>query len=167
MGRPSEFTQEVADRICSELSEGKSLRTVCLAEEMPDKATVFRWLRENKSFCDQYTQAKDESALADEEILQDLGDEAIRVSQEVDAKAANAVVSAYKLKADNLKWAMSKKKPKKYGDKVDMTTNGKDLPLPLLSYVSNVPTDTVKQNLCQEESTKEALSLKPILEKPN
>jgi hypothetical protein len=34
-GRPSDYNQETADRICSQLAEGKSMRTVCLAEDMP------------------------------------------------------------------------------------------------------------------------------------
>ena len=34
-------------------------------------------------------------------------------------------MQAVKLKADNLKWSMSKMKPKKYGDKVDVTSDGK------------------------------------------
>ena len=132
MARPTIFTKDLGDKICEELSQGKSLRTVCLADDMPDKASVFRWLRTNKEFCDQYARAKEESADADNEVLEDIGDEAIAESKTVDPKASSAVVSAYKLKADNLKWFMSKKKPKKYGDKLDMTTNGKDLPIPLL-----------------------------------
>ena len=106
-------------------------------DDMPDKATVFRWLRENKIFHDQYAYAKEESADADLETIEDIGDIAIKESKSVDPKAANAVVSAYKLKADNIKWGMSKKKPKKYGDKLDITTNGKDLPVPLYAGKSN------------------------------
>ena len=123
-GRPSKYSKELGDRICDKLSEGNSLRTVCLDDDMPDKATVFRWLRTNKEFCDQYRYAKDESADADLETIEDIGDLAIEHSEEADPKAASAVVNAYKLKADNLKWAMSKKKPKKYGDKVDLTSGG-------------------------------------------
>ena len=125
MARPSDYTQEIADKICAQLAEGKSLRTVCLQEDMPDKQTVFSWIRTHKEFLDQYARAKEESADADLETIEDLGDLAIEESKTADPKAANAVVSAYKLKADNLKWAMSKKRPKKYGDKVDVTSDGK------------------------------------------
>src|SRR5688572_12170084 len=75
-GRPSEYSQELADEICAQLSEGVSLRTVCKAEEMPDKATVFRWLRTIPAFCDQYTRAKDESADALVEESLDIADDA-------------------------------------------------------------------------------------------
>ena len=142
MARPTIFTKDLGDKICEELSQGKSLRTVCLANDMPDKASVFNWFRTNKEFLDQYARAKEESADADNEVLEDIGDEAITESKSVDPKASSAVVSAYKLKADNLKWFMSKKKPKKYGDKLDMTTNGKDLPIPLLNGIHNHNSDS-------------------------
>ncbi len=136
-GRPSDYTQELADKICSQLSEGISLRTVCLADDMPDKSTIFRWFREKPIFKDQYVQAKEESADAQHEDLAEIGNEAIIEAKTVNEKAANAVVSAYKLKADNLKWSMSKMKPKKYGDKLDLSNNGKDFPTPLLHVLRN------------------------------
>lgn len=125
VGRPSDYTQEKAVEICQLLAQGKSMRTVCAMEDMPDEATLFRWMRDNEEFRKQYAQAKEESADALNEIVLDLGDQAIEHSQRVDFKASNAVVSAYKLKADNLKWYMSKMKPKKYGDKVDVTSDHK------------------------------------------
>ncbi len=123
-GRPSIYTQELADRICNQLSDGISLRTVCLAEDMPSKTTVFTWLRINKDFLDQYARACDERVESQHEDLLELGDEAVNLAQSVSDKAAGAVVQAVKLKADNMKWSMSKMKPKKYGDKVDVTSGG-------------------------------------------
>lgn len=130
-GRPTIYSKELSDQICARLAEGVSLREVCLADDMPAASSVFKWLSENKDFSEQYVRATDERTEAQQEILLEIGDRAIAHSETADPKAANAVVSAYKLKADNLKWSMSKMKPKKYGDKLDMTTNGKDLPTPI------------------------------------
>jgi len=138
VGRPSDYTKELGDRICERIADGLSLRTICLAEDMPDKATVFRWLRSHQDFCDQYARATDERTESHHEDLLELGDEALRVAQAVDKQVANAAVSAVKLKADNLKWSMSKMKPKKYGDKIDMTTNGKDIPTPIYGSKSTL-----------------------------
>lgn len=138
MARPCDYTKDLGDSICEKLSDGLSLRTVCLADDMPSKATVFNWLRINKEFLDQYARATDERAEAHHEDLLELGDEAVKLAQNVDKQVSNAVVSAVKLKADNLKWSMSKMKPKKYGDKIDMTTNGKDLPIPIYNAQSTV-----------------------------
>lgn len=138
IGRPSDYTQELADEFCKRLATGKSLRTVCLADDMPSGQTIFNWFRTHKEFLEQYALAKQAAADAQYEILEDLSDEAIEESKsrEHDPKAINAIVSAYKLKADNLKWAMSKMKPKKYGEKLDVTSDGKALPTPILGGIS-------------------------------
>lgn len=134
-GRPTTYSVETAKRLCALLAEGKSLRTVCKEEGMPDLSTVFEWIRTHEEFSLQYAMAKAESSEAWHEELADLGDQAIELAQSVDSKASGAVVQAVKLKADNIKWMMSKMKPKKYGEKLDHTTNGKDLPVPILGYV--------------------------------
>lgn len=131
VGRPSDYSQETAQKICEYISNGKSLRATCLEEGMPSAVTVFKWMREHEEFLNQYARATEERAEAQNESLLDLGDEAIRLAQEVDVKASSAVVQAVKLKADNLKWVMSKMKPKKYGDKVDLTTGGEKFPAPI------------------------------------
>lgn len=131
MARPTDYTKELAEELCNRVADGNSLRTVCLSEDMPDKSTIFRWFRLYKEFNDQYAQACDERVEAQHEDLLELGDEAVRLAQWVNDKVSNAVVSAVKLKADNMKWSMSKMKPKKYGDRIDHTTNGKDLPTPI------------------------------------
>lgn len=145
IGRPSDFTQELADRICAKLAGGESLRTVCKGDDMPSLQTIFNWIRTKPGFFEQYARAAEERTEAHNEMILDLGDEAIGKSQEVDPKSSGAVVQAYKLKADNLKWVMSKMKPKKYGDKIDMTTNGKDLPTPILGHVPNNNVDNQGQ----------------------
>lgn len=135
LGRPSIFTQELADRICERIALGESMRSICRDEEMPAMQTIWRWLRENKIFSERYESATKERTEAQNEILLELGDQALEEAYKADPKAANAVVSAVKLKADNLKWVMSKMKPKKYGDKMDLTSDGKQLPTPLLHIV--------------------------------
>lgn len=141
-GRPSKYTQELADRICAELAEGKSMRTVCKADDVPDMTTVFRWLRENESFRQQYTKAKEESADALIEEMLDIADDGsndlmtiTRGNKEYEIENKE-VTNRSRLRVDTRKWIASKLKPKKYGDKLDMTTNGKDLPTPIYGSIS-------------------------------
>jgi len=124
-GRPSKYTKELSDEICALLSQGLSLRSVCRIKGMPDITTIFEWMRVHPDFSPQYALATNERTEAQHEDLLELGDEAIKLSQTVDTKVSGAVVQAVKLKADNMKWSMSKMKPKKYGDKVDVTSDGK------------------------------------------
>lgn len=69
-GRPSGYSEEVADTICQELMEGKGLRTICALEGMPGAATVYKWLGQYEGFQERYAHAREVQAdvLADEII---------------------------------------------------------------------------------------------------
>lgn len=123
-GRPTSYNPETANYICAELAQGRSLRSVLLDEGMPVGQTVFSWLRTFPEFLEQYARAKEESADSLADDIQDIADKTLR--SVYDPQAARVAIDAYK-------WTASKLKPKKYGDKLDMTTNGKDLPMPILS----------------------------------
>jgi hypothetical protein len=124
MGRPSDYTQDLADKICSELADGKSMRTVCSADEMPDKATVFRWIRTIEEFRNQYTRAKEESADALTDEMIDIADDGTNdyiTKTNDDGSEYEALNSEHiqrsRLRIETRKWLSSKLKPKKYGDK--------------------------------------------------
>jgi len=123
-GRPTIYTQELADTICLRLACGESMRSVCRDKGMPSMQTVWRWLREKRDFREQYDYAKQESADAMAEDALGIADEAFDVIIGND-KSDGARVQAKKLAVDTRKWMMSKMKPKKYGDKVDITSDGK------------------------------------------
>tara|TARA_R110000850_G_C9996087_1_gene467965 strand:+ start:15042 stop:15476 length:435 start_codon:yes stop_codon:yes gene_type:complete len=122
MARPSEYTQETADKICAELSMGVSLRTVCKADHLPCIATVFNWFRSYPEFLEQYTRAKEESADAMAEDILDISDNATNDWMETDDDAGYRLngenIQRSRLRVESRKWLMSKQKPKKYGDKI-------------------------------------------------
>jgi hypothetical protein len=151
VGRPNGYTQELADRICAELALGYSLRTVCKSDDMPAVATVFNWFRKYPEFLEQYTRAKEESAdaMADEVI--DIADNAENDWMIINRKDGSEAwqlngehVQRSRLRIETRKWLMAKMKPKRYGEKIDLTTNGKDLPTPILGGTAkggDVPAD--------------------------
>ena len=132
-GRPSVYTDILAAEICERLADGESLRTICEAEEMPHKSTIFRWLAANKDFRDQYAQAREEQAanLADE--LFDIADDGSNDWMERRGEDGETIgwslngeaVQRSKLRLDTRKWYLSKILPKKYGDKLDLNHSGK------------------------------------------
>lgn len=144
-GRPSDYTQELADKICSQLAEGISLRTVCLAEDMPSKTTVFSWLRTHPEFLAQYARAKEESADAMAEEILDIADDGTNdwMTMKIGGKETevpnNEVLQRSRLRVDTRKWIMSKMKPKKYGEKYDVTSDGKAIPAPIYGGQSIKP----------------------------
>jgi hypothetical protein len=135
----------MADRICGGLALGLSLKKVlATSDDMPDHATVFRWLRVHADFLEQYDRAKEEGADAMSDDLLDIADDGTNDWMEDQYmkgrspgwKVNGEAVQRSKLRIDARMWLMSKHKPKKYGAKVDMTTNGKDLPTPILGGIS-------------------------------
>lgn len=120
MGRASEYTAEIGDIICERISEGQSLRKICDADDMPNKATVFRWLAANKEFSDQYARARETQA-------DTLFDEVLAIADQYDS-TADAVnpdhINRARLRIDARKWMAGKLRPKVYGDKLDLDIGG-------------------------------------------
>lgn len=132
-GRPSIYTQELADRICHKLAEGNSLRTVCKGEGMPDISTIFNWFRTAPGFVQQYARAKEESADAMVEEMLDIADNGENdtyVRKDEEGNAIEGVnhdhINRSRLRVDVRKWAASKLKPKKYGEKIHAEHSGAD-----------------------------------------
>lgn len=151
LGRPCSFTQELGDRICEMLASGMSMRTACKEEDMPSMQTVFRWLRTNEAFCEQYTRAKAEAADALVEEMLDISDDGTNDWMEVHDKEGNAVgykvngehVQRSRLRVETRKWIAAKLKPKKYGEKVDLN-HGLQPENPIAALLQQVSGSTLK-----------------------
>lgn len=121
-GRPSIYSEELAAKICQRLTEGESLRSICLDEAMPAMSTVFVWLKQDKVFVEQYARARDIQADYLAESIVDIADEEIATikrgegDEEVIAFDSTAV-ARNRLRVDARKWYASKLAPKKYGDR--------------------------------------------------
>ena len=107
MGRPSTYTEEIAQTICRRLAEGESLRSICRDDAMPSWCAVRRWLQTNESFQAQYARARDEQADTHADEIIDIADQA------TDRDSA----AAAKVRVDARKWVAAKLKPRKYGDR--------------------------------------------------
>lgn len=112
------FTQEAADRICATLREGHSLRHAA-KEEGVDPSTVLRWKDANPEFAQQYTRAREIGYDVDFEQLENMAAE--QPPQTASGSTDAGWVAWKRLQIDTKKWALSKKAPKKYGDKVEQT----------------------------------------------
>jgi hypothetical protein len=129
-GRPSGYSPELADEICAQLSEGKSLRTICKAESMPCITTVFGWMRKHPEFLKQYTRAKEESADVLAEEMLDIADDGsndwmeFHEKENVGYRLNGEHVNRSRLRVDTRKWIAAKLKPKKYGEKLDIAHSG-------------------------------------------
>jgi hypothetical protein len=104
VGRPTDYTDELGDKICAQLVEGKSLVKICQVKSMPCTQSVYRWLRTHPEFCDNYARAKQDRAEYQTEEIIDIADD-----QSIDPQHKRIMV-------DTRKWHASKMMPKVYGD---------------------------------------------------
>jgi len=122
IGRPTDYSEELADCICEMLMDGISLRDICKRDDMPNRATVFRWLRKYEDFSDQYARARIEMADAIFDEVLAIADDC---SQDRDVKGQfnHEHVQRSKLRIDARKWMAGKLRPKVYGEKLDHTSS--------------------------------------------
>jgi hypothetical protein len=113
-GRPSAFTQELAQVILERLASGESLRAICSGDDMPDRSSVMRWLAVHSDFKAAYTTARELGCEA-------LADEVLGLAMEPMAAEHATVV---RVRLDAIKWFSSKIAPKRFGDRVQAELTG-------------------------------------------
>lgn len=129
MGRPSTFTQSLADEICERIADGESLRAICSDDAMPAKSSVFKWLGQDEAFADQYARAREAQAdsLFDDILL--IADttqegEKIKVGPNGLETTTFDMLEHRKLRVEARKWMAGKLAPKKYGEKQQLEHSG-------------------------------------------
>lgn len=125
------FPESVKDQICELLMQGNSLRSICESNEgFPSESMVRKWAMDpNNPFSTQYARAREIQAerFADELIEIADGKDALKCVQVVGHGADEQIVmdaASTRLRLDARKWVISKVLPKKYGDKLDITSDG-------------------------------------------
>jgi hypothetical protein len=113
VGRPSKYSPELADRICEYLMNGRDLLDICNDEDMPGRATVYRWLREHPDFDTQYARARE--ALADYEMHK---------LKEMAENCTEANVNSTRVKLNHFQWRVMKIAPRLYGERVQAEVTG-------------------------------------------
>lgn len=109
-GRPSSFSDELAETICDLLSDGLSMVTICERDDMPHRRTVQRWLENNADFATRCAHARALQADLMDHMIQSCADRCTPES----APADRVKISAYQ-------WRAAKLLPRVYGDKVAHT----------------------------------------------
>jgi hypothetical protein len=108
------------DEILRRMSHGETLKRVCASNpDFPSPATVIEWVHQDRhNLANRYARARDRQLEAWAEEVLDKADA---------ASTDNGAVQRDRLAVDARKWLLSKLKPEKYGDKLDVTSAGKPL----------------------------------------
>ncbi|WP_064681814.1 hypothetical protein [Rhizobium bangladeshense] len=129
MGRPSKFSQTLAEKICDRIADRESLRSICRDEAMPAKSTVLSWLadEDKAAFRARY-------ALAREILADGFVDELVEIADNssddwIEKKNAAGETTGWQengeairrsqLRIATRQWVAEKLRPKKYGSKAE------------------------------------------------
>lgn len=108
-GRQSTYSEEIAEKILDSLMDGKSLRWICTADDMPHRSTIIRWMSDNADFATKCARAREMQADLMDDLILDTAEE----TTPENAAASRVKIAAYQ-------WRASKLAPKKYGEKLDI-----------------------------------------------
>lgn len=130
-GRPSDYSDDLATRICDELAKGITLRRACREnEDFPHESTVRMWAaKDYNGFYTQYAKARDIGLDAMADDLFDIADDGSNdtYKDEFDNEKVNTdVIARSRLRVDTRKWYLSKMAPKRYGDKLGIDHSNSD-----------------------------------------
>jgi hypothetical protein len=135
MGRPTIYSDKLADEICERIMLGESLNSICRDDGMPNKLTVCRWLLKGTAkkdndlidFCNRYEQARRVQAEIMSDDIIDISDNGTNdfVEKELRNGTSMAVcdhenINRSKLRVDSRKWIAEKLLPKKFGARQDI-----------------------------------------------
>lgn len=133
-GRPTLYTEEIANTICERLIEGQTIREIAEDENMPSKRTITRWATEPEHpFWPLYVRAREAQCIGMAEEILEISDDGSNDWMQRQGKDGETSwqlngehIQRSKLRVDTRKWVLSKVLPRVYGDKVTAEHTGKN-----------------------------------------
>ena len=131
LGRPSAYTEALADEIVADISKGVTLADICRRDHMPDRSTVYAWKRNDDAFSQRIERAREEGfdAIAEDCFaIAEAGSNDYVVKKRPDGSEYDAFDSEHvqrsKLRIETRLKLLAKWDPKRYGDKIDLNHGG-------------------------------------------
>lgn len=130
---PSEV-EELFQKVLDEIEKGEPLGQTLSKPEMPSRTSFYGWLNEFEGYSERYARACELRADAIFEEIIEIADDSTNDSlYTVKGEVQNTEwVNRSRIKIDARKWVLSKMQPKKYGDKIDVTSGNEALALPAI-----------------------------------
>lgn len=140
------YTQKVADEICERISVGETLQSICRDERMPAWRTVYDWMDKHDDFAASIAHARElgYDAIAEEALrIADTPMEGQKVVTDKNGKRVEKddMLGHRKLQIETRLKLLAKWSPKKYGDRMDVTSDGKAIPAPIIRLANTDDTD--------------------------
>lgn len=139
-----EKREQATDTILQRICEGESLRSILTYADknvLPSMRTFLRWVSEDEDLRQQYARAMEVRSEAMFEEILEISNEAnadIDITEDGKIRVVGEAVQRSRLKIDARKWMLGKMNPKKYGDKVDITSDGEKVNTTIINLGSGV-----------------------------
>ena len=113
VGRPSLYSQAVADEICRRMIEGENMSKICKDPRMPGRYTVYSWFEKYPDFRTRCACAREGLADFLLDKLEDMADETTELN-----------VNSMKVKISTAQWRAMKMAPRIYGNNAAVEVTG-------------------------------------------
>lgn len=129
MAYSEEDKEKIFNEIVEEIEGGNSLISTLSTNGMPSTSTFYIWLNEDEEKSKRYAHACEirELKMLDEIITIADNQGVDVIEKEGKVYVNHNIIERCKIRIDARKWALSKLNPKKYGNKVDVTTDGNSI----------------------------------------
>jgi len=129
MAYSEEKKEECFNWLIEWIESGNSLISGINTNGMPSTSTFYEWLDSDPEKAKRYARACEnrELLILDEilEIADKQDSDVIEVNDQVQIN--HNIINRNRLQVDTRKWVLSKLNPKKYGEKTDITSGGKEI----------------------------------------
>lgn len=128
--------ESILNQVCDRLEKGESLRNILRESNMPSTQTFYKWIDEDEQKAKQYARAKEayaDNVFNDIILISDGTDNDELIDENGLPQVNHHVIQRDRLRIDARKWHLSKLNPKKYGDKLDVTSDGEKVTTPVFS----------------------------------
>lgn len=112
------YSEELAIRICEELSNGVSLARICARPDMPAQGTIYRMIAQEPFFREIYTRAREQAAHTLFDQMLDIADDSSRDLLD-DGSPNNAAIARARLQIDTRARVAGKLAPRVYGERIE------------------------------------------------
>jgi hypothetical protein len=124
---------KIFNYVCTEIEKGRALRNILKEKEMPSSSTFYQWLDNNIEKSKQYaraTEVRAEIIFDDIIAIADENTNDTYIDDNGFEKVNKDVIQRSRLRIDARKWVLSKLNPKKFGEKLDVTSDNKPISQP-------------------------------------
>lgn len=122
--------ESIFNYVCKEIEKGKALRNVLKDNNMPSTSTFYEWLDIYPDKAKQYARATEVRAEAIFDDILSIADQNANdtyVNDQGIEVTNNDVIQRSRLRIDARKWVLAKLNPKKFGEKIDVTSDNKPI----------------------------------------